>query len=101
MHVDVYTEEERYALIVREVLKQHEYFLFCAKAVVFHTSSTGFTTLANKTPSWSIRMQRFLAHSLKFNCQFKMNKTPLCEQFEELNNCIVDKDIDEIDATLH
>ena len=46
-------------------------------------------------------MQRFLAHSLKFNCQFKMNKTPLCEQFEELNNHIVDNDIDEIDAALH
>ena len=46
-------------------------------------------------------MQRFLAHSLKFNCLFQMNKTPLCEQFDELNNHIVDYDIDEIDEALH
>ena len=51
IHVDAYTEEERYALIIREVLKQYKYFLLCAKAVVFHTSSTSFTTLANKIPS--------------------------------------------------
>ena len=30
-----------------------------------------------------------------------MNRTPLCEQFEELNSHIVDNDIDEIDAALH
>ena len=30
-----------------------------------------------------------------------MNKTPLCEQFEELNNHIVDINIDQIDAGLH
>ena len=46
-------------------------------------------------------MQRFLDHSLKFNCLFKMNQTPLCEQFNELNNHIIDDDIDEIDESLH